>query len=120
MSERGFALVETIATVALVGLTVMAASSMTAVHPVATDRLEAQREMLRALDAVLEGVRSGTIPAVSGSVEPPIPVRRGLSLQLDVDESDVPDLLRCSATARCTVRGRPTTRSLHTAMWRPR
>jgi prepilin-type N-terminal cleavage/methylation domain-containing protein len=120
MSERGFTLIEAIATVALIGLTVLAASSMTAVHPVATDRLEAQREMLRVLDAVLEGVRSGEIPAVSGPVESPIPVRQRLSIELEARESDVPGLLQVAATARCAVRGRKMTRSLCTAMWRPR
>ncbi len=118
MSERGFTYVETLATVALVGLTVLAASSMTAAHPVASARLAAHEDMLVSLDAVIEGIRSGSIEAITGPVALPIDTTTRLSLSIQVEETDRAGLIWVRAQARCSVRGRPLERTLSTAIWR--
>jgi hypothetical protein len=111
--------VETIAAVAMVGLAVVAASALTATHPTATDRLEAQRDMVRALDAVLEGVRGGAIPAADGWIANPIRTSARLQIRLSVERGRPDGLIRVVATARTTVRGRLLSRRLATSIWRP-
>ena len=119
MNQRGVTYIETVATVALVGIAVLAATALTAAHPSASERLEAQRDMMRALDALVEDVRAGKLRAQDGPVVNPLPMRRSLRLHLSVDDAGIDGLIRLRATARCTVRQQQLTRELVTAIWRP-
>jgi hypothetical protein len=110
--------VETIAAVAMVGIAVVGATAFTATHPALSERLEAQRDMLRALDAVLEGVRGGAVVATDGWIDSPIQTSIPLRIRLDVEQATPEGLLRIAASARCTVRGRVLTRQLSTSIWR--
>ena len=117
MKNEGISYIEVVAALALVGVTVLAASSMTAAHPVGSARLAAHEDMLTSLDAVLERVRSGVAPAVSGRIQSPIVTRTRVSLSLEVRQSELPGLVWVRATARSTVRGRQLERSMETAIW---
>lgn len=117
MNQRGLAYIEAIAAVAMVGLAVLAATSMTAVHPVASARLVAQEDMLHALDAVLEDVRSGMVPLRSGVVRCPISTSTPVRLVLEVESSEITGLVRVRAVARATIRGDAMERSMSTALW---
>lgn len=119
MKSNGFTYLEVIAALALIGLTVVAASSMTAAHPTASARLDAQEEMVKTLDAVLEAVRGGVIQPKSGPVDPPISIHLPVSVWLEVSESELPGFYWIRATASAPVRGRVVERSLSTAIWSP-
>ena len=110
---------EVIAALALVGLTVLAASSMTAAHPVVSARLAAQEDMVNSLDAVLEGVRAGVIPAISGPIDSPIVTKTHVALSLEVEESELSGLIWVRATARSSVRNQNLERLMETAIWSP-
>jgi type II secretory pathway pseudopilin PulG len=116
VNQRGFTYIETIAAVTLLGLSIMIASSLTAAYPVASAHLVAQEEMLASLDAVLEGVRAGAIPAESGSVSSPVPTSSRISVRLEVVEHDSGGLKKIRAVASTVVRGRVLSRELWTTL----
>jgi hypothetical protein len=119
MNQRGITYIESIAGLAMLGLLILAASSMTAIHPVASARLAAQHEMLAALDTTLERVRAGTVPLAAGEITWDGPGHAGIRLFLEVQETDRPGLTSVRVVARTSVRGRALERSLSTAVWRP-
>ena len=119
MNQRGVTYIEAIAAVAMIAFAVLAATSLSAVHPVASSRLDAQDDMLRALDSLLEGVRAGTVPLQSGSVASPIPAKTQVRLSIEIAASDLPGLIRVRAIARARVRAEVLERSMSTAVWRP-
>lgn len=116
--ERGLALAECMAAVALVGIAILAAASLLAAHPRTVQRLEAQHTMLHQLEATIESVRAGALPLQSAPVtvaDPRIKVR--LTVRA-VPQSD--GLFEVTATARTTVRGQVLSQSLHTMIRRVR
>jgi hypothetical protein len=110
---------ETTATIALVGLAVMVAASLLAAYPQTIERLEAHEDVLLALEATVEGLRSGALDLGSGPVDPEIRGRRPVEVELEVVTSPQPGLWLVTATGRATVRGREVVRTLHTQIWRP-
>lgn len=119
MNQRGITYIETIAALAMVGLAVLAASSMTAVHPVASARLEAQHEMLSALDITLERVRAGAVPLVAGKVDWTADRASPVHLSLEIRETAPTGLTWIRLVARTEVRGQALERAMTTAVWRP-
>ncbi len=127
-SQRGLALIECLAALALVGLAVLIASSVLAAHPRAVDRLQAHQEMLSAVEATIEAVRAGHCELRSGPVSglpvegraavAPRTSRAGVRVRLEVAAIKPAGLFVVSATARCTVRGQELTRELETMVWR--
>jgi len=119
MNQRGITYIETIAAVAMVGLAILAASSMTAIHPVASARLAAQHEMLSALDITLERVRAGEVPLLAGEVDWTTDRTSSIRLSLHIRETDRPGLTWIRLVARTEVRGQALERDMTTAVWRP-
>ena len=117
--ERGMTWMETAAAIALVGLAVMVGASLLAAHPRASDRLAAQHELVRVLDATLESVRGGVVPLASGELAPPVPTEHRIRLALEVRPVGPSGLWEVTAVARCEVRREPVERRLSTLMWRP-
>jgi Tfp pilus assembly protein PilV len=118
MRERGLALAECMAAVALTGMALMAAAGLLAAQPRAAQRLEARGKMLQHLEATIESVRAGALPLQSAPVAVADP-----ELEVSVTVRAVPPatgLFEVTATARTTVRGEVLSQSLHTMIWRPR
>jgi len=119
MNQRGITYIESIAGLAMVGILALAASSMTAIHPVASERLAAQHEMLAALDTTLERVRAGAIPLVSGEVQWRSTGTSPIRLVVEIRQADLDGLTWVRLVARTRVRGQSLERALTTAVWRP-
>ncbi len=117
--QRGMTLIEAIATIALIGLAVLIATSLTAVYPGNAERVAARHELLRVADATLEGVRCGHTPLQDGAVPVPIPVAREIALQLGVEALEPAGLYNLSVSAGTEVRGETLTITLQTMLWRP-
>jgi type II secretory pathway pseudopilin PulG len=116
--QGGITLMETTAAVAMIGLATLAASSLLAVHPRAAERVAAQKELLRVVEATVESVRAGALPLASGSIEAPIPTSRPVGASLVVRALAPAGLYELTATASTLVRGHPVERSLSTMLWR--
>ncbi len=116
--QRGIALIEALAAVALVSLAVLIACNLLAAHPRAVDRLQAQQQMLSAVEATLETVRSGG-ELRSGPAAITVPGRAAVRVSLEVTAIEPRGLFLVTARARCTVRGQELTRKLETMVWRP-
>ena len=117
--QSGITLIETTATIALIGMAVMVASSLLSAHPRAAERLEAQEELLLVLEATIESLRSGALELDSSRISPPIPVDRPVVVEIEVTEHSTPGLYEITVTARSEVRDRAVTRSQHSMIWRP-
>jgi type II secretory pathway pseudopilin PulG len=112
--ERGFALAECIAAIALAGTAILIAAGLLAAHPRTSQRLQAQQMMLRQLEAAAESVRAGAVPLQSGSIT-------GDQCQIAIEVSRRPQtagLFEVTITAATAVRGEPVSQSLHTMIWR--
>jgi hypothetical protein len=115
--ERGLALAECIAAVALAGTAILIAAGLLAAHPRASQRLQAQQMMLRQLEATVESVRAEALPLQSGSV---IGDQCQISIEVVPWSHDAGQggLFEVTVTATTTVRGELVSQSLHTMIWR--
>ena len=64
--HNGFSLVEAIAALTIFGMAIVVAAGFLDVHMSAARRLEARSDLVRAAETVLESLRGGTLPLVSG------------------------------------------------------
>ncbi len=67
--RNGFSLIEAIAALTIFGMAVVVAAGFLDAHMSAARRLEARSDLVRAAETVLESVRGGTLPMVSGDVD---------------------------------------------------
>ncbi len=120
--RRGFTLLEALATVALLGVALSLAASLSSRGPRASERLLSHRTALRAAEGALEAVRAGVIAPVSGPVTVLGGVRGGpaVRVRLVVRPVDTRGLLEVRATATAAAPGRPVTQTLSTLVWRKR
>lgn len=128
-TEAGFGLLD-----ALVGLTLLAVALLMSLSllwrlPATLQRLEAQREVTRTTEAVLEGIRSGLVPLVPGEVkwEVVMPERVSskpssfdtLLMWMEVKPGRPHGLFTVTLKTRHTVREQVFERTLETMAWRP-
>ena len=119
MSQRGSTLIEAIAALTLVGITVLMASSSLGSVPHLAARLDARHDLVRALDATLEGVRGGLLPLEDRILHrAPIPTRRPVTVRIEVEPDDVPGLWRLTVTASCQVFDAAVQSRVTTKIWR--
>ncbi len=126
--SSGFTLIE-----ALIGLTLLAAillatASLLAAVPREVHRVDARREATRALEATLESLRTGQLPATDGIVDADIygwtrtgrSAAAGLRLWLHIEPISPPGLYRVTVRARYSTHRQPHEQSIETLAWRPR
>ena len=65
----GFSLIEALAALTIFGMAIIVAAGFLDAHMSAARRLEARSDLVRAAETVLESVRGGTLPLVSGEVD---------------------------------------------------
>jgi prepilin-type N-terminal cleavage/methylation domain-containing protein len=122
-TERGMTLMECAAALALIGIAILAAGAFLSVQPQVTDRLQAQREAVRALEYTLESVRAGALPLVSGAQAVSLPASpdavRNLTVTLRVSPGERPGLFVVAAEAIYSAGGKRYRRQLATMVWRP-
>ena len=119
---RGITALEVIGALAILGVTLILATSLDSRGPRASERLAAQRVALRAAEAALEAVRAGALPPVSGPVVVPgsLGQTRGLRVRLEVGPAGRPGLVQVRARATARAPGAPVTQTLATLVWRGR
>ena len=67
--ESGFSLIEAIVALTIFGMAIIVAAGFLDVQMSAARRLEARSDLIRAAETVLESVRGGTLPMVTGEVD---------------------------------------------------
>lgn len=67
--ERGFSLVEAIVALTIFGMAIIVAAGFLDVQMSTARRLEARSDLVRAAETVLESLRGGTLPLVTGEVD---------------------------------------------------
>jgi prepilin-type N-terminal cleavage/methylation domain-containing protein len=67
--DGGFSLIEALAALTIFGMAIIVAAGFLDAHMSAARRLEARSDLVRAAETVLESVRGGTLPLVSGDVD---------------------------------------------------
>ena len=108
---------------AVFGFAVVVASSFLDVQMSAARRLEARADLVRAAEILLESVRGGVMPLISGDVDltdefqPMSTIRVRTTLQ--VTQRPLPDLYEVRVEARAMVRSEDMVVSITTLVWRP-
>ena len=121
--HRGFSLVEAVAALAIFGFAVVVASSFLDVQMSAARRLEARADLVRAAETLLESVRGGVRPLISGDVDltdefqPMSSIRVRTTLQ--VIQRPLRDLYEVKVEAWAMVRSEEMVVSITTQVWRP-
>ena len=121
--RRGFSLVEAVAALAIFGFAVVVASSFLDVQMSAARRLEARADLVRAAETLLESVRGGVRPLISGDVDltdefqPMSSIRVRTTLQ--VIQRPLRDLYEVKVEAWAMVRSEEMVVSITTQVWRP-
>ncbi len=123
----GFSLIETLIGLTLLAAILLATASMVAVVPREIHRVAARREATRALEATLESMRAGQLPAASGVVEPNLyrwtqpqpPTAKGLRLWINTEPIAPPGLFRVTVRARYSVHHQVVEQAVETLTWRP-
>ena len=67
--RNGFSLIEALAALTIFGMAIVVAAGFLDAQMSAARRLEARSDLVRAAETVLESVRGGTLPMVSGEVD---------------------------------------------------
>lgn len=126
-SAQGFSLLESLIALLLVAVALFLALYLTTTQPRAMERVRASESALRAVEAVLETIRGGTVPMIEGRTRwegntdrPPDSVTAGVQVTLDV--TPVPgarDLYAVTVEARYVVARRIQVRRLRSMVWRP-
>lgn len=122
--QGGFSFLETLLALSILLLALLYGIGLLAAQPRVNARLEAQRQAMRAIEATLEGIRSGVVPLFD-SDHSNYATRAGgdlpddLVVSVRVTPSGVPNLFRVTLTARYKVLGFPHEKRLETLLWRP-
>lgn len=119
--QRGASLLEGLIALAILGFAILIAAAFLNTQTIAAERLQAQSELVRQIEAVIEGLRAGTIPLRSS--EAPTMLQSNeveeLAVSLQVIPQDPPGLFEITVRAGCRSRHGPLTRSITTLVWRP-
>ncbi len=122
-SDRGFALVEALAALAIFAMAVLIAAAFLQGHASAARRLEVRGELVRAAETTLEEIRSGVRPMVPATIDrtPEVGSRRNTAIRttIRVDSAGVPDLVLVSVSSHSAAAGEPMTVAIQTMVWRP-
>lgn len=123
----GFGLVEALIALTLLAGILLATAGLFAAVPRELRRLEARREATRAIEATLESLRAGLLPAANGAVSPSVyvwtlperPRAEGLQLWLRSDPGSAPGLFEVEVHARYEVLHRVQDRRVATQVYWP-
>ena len=121
--QRGFSLIEALAALTIFGMAVVVAAGFLDAHMSAARRLEARSDLVRAAETVLESVRGGTLPMVSGDVDltdefqplSSIRVRTKVVVTTKIPQG----LFSVRVDARAMVRSEDMVITITTQVWRP-
>ena len=121
--NRGFSLVEAIAALTIFGMAVIVAAGFLDVQMSAARRLEARSDLVRAAETVLESLRGGTLPLVTGDVDLtdeflPLSTIR-VRTRVGVMSRNPKGLYTVRVEARAMVRTEEMVVSITTRVWRP-
>jgi prepilin-type N-terminal cleavage/methylation domain-containing protein len=117
-APHGFTLIETLAALFLLTLTLLLGLGLVLQHPRIVRRLDAQREALHTMEATLEALRAGALPLASQDLPPVGRHRMALSVRI-APAGDPPGLYRVEVRARYLVEGQPRERTVESLLWRP-
>ena len=121
--ERGFSLIEAIIALTIFGMAVIVAAGFLDVQMSAARRLEARSDLIRAAETVLESIRGGTLPMVSGDVdltEEFLPLTRiQVRTRVGVSSGNVEGLYTVRVEAWAMVRSEDLKVTLISQVWRP-
>jgi prepilin-type N-terminal cleavage/methylation domain-containing protein len=121
--HNGFSLVEAIAALTIFGMAIVVAAGFLDVHMSAARRLEARSDLVRAAETVLESLRGGTLPLVSGDVDltdeflPLSSIR--VRTRVEVTAKQPTGLFAVRVQASAMVRSQDMVVTISTQVWRP-
>lgn len=121
--QAGFSLLEAVAALVVFGFALLIAASALTAQGALTRRLQVRGELLRVNEIVLESLRGGALPLVSGRVQLDADLDPPSDLQLytfvHVDAQATPGLFEVSVRSWTELRGVREEVSLATMVWRP-
>jgi prepilin-type N-terminal cleavage/methylation domain-containing protein len=122
-TNRGFSLVEAIAALTIFGMAIIVAAGFLDVQMSAARRLEARSDLVRAAETVLESVRGGTLPLVTGEVDLsdeflPLSTIR-VRTRVSVTSRNPKGLYTVRVEARAMVRTEDMVVTITSQVWRP-
>lgn len=128
-AESGFTLLEVLVALVVLGVALLLGLGLLAQQHRVLTRLEAERQADRAVERVLEELRSGAVPLKEGmSVVPTTPAAlaasaagaKDLELVVRVSRREPPaNLFDATVEARYRVLGRTRVRQVETLFWKP-
>jgi prepilin-type N-terminal cleavage/methylation domain-containing protein len=121
--SKGFSLIEAIAALTIFGMAIVVAAGFLDVQMSAARRLEARSDLVRAVETVLESVRGGTLPLVTGEVDLtdeflPLSTIR-VRTRVGVTSRSPQGLYTVRVEARAMVRTEDMVVTITTQVWRP-
>jgi prepilin-type N-terminal cleavage/methylation domain-containing protein len=121
--QYGFSLIEAIAALTIFGMAVIVAAGFLDVQMSAARPLEARSDLVRATETVLESLRGGTLPLVSGEVDLtdeflPLSTIR-VRTKVAVTSKNPQGLYSVRVEARAMVRSEDMVVAITTQVWRP-
>jgi type II secretory pathway pseudopilin PulG len=121
--STGFSLIEAIAALTIFGMAIIVAAGFLDVQISAARRLEARSDLIRAAETVLESVRGGTLPMVTGEVdltEEFLPLTRiSVRTRVSVTSSAPEGLYTVRVEASAMVRSEDMVVTITSQVWRP-
>jgi prepilin-type N-terminal cleavage/methylation domain-containing protein len=122
-ADLGFSLIEAIVALTIFGMAIVVAAGFLDVHMSAARRLEARSDLVRAAETVLESVRGGTLPLVSGGVDlseefQPLSAIR-VRTRVEVTTRQPDGLFEVQVRAWAMVRTEDMVVSITSQVWRP-
>jgi prepilin-type N-terminal cleavage/methylation domain-containing protein len=121
--HNGFSLVEAIVALTIFGMAIIVAAGFLDVQMSAARRLEARSDLVRAAETVLESLRGGTLPLVSGDVDLteeflPLSTIR-VRTRVGVTSKNPQGLYTVRVEARAMVRSEDMVVTITSQVWRP-
>jgi prepilin-type N-terminal cleavage/methylation domain-containing protein len=121
--DGGFSLIEALAALTIFGMAIVVAAGFLDAHMSAARRLEARSDLVRAAETVLESVRGGTLPMVSGDVDltdefQPLSSIR-VRTKVAVTSKNPQGLFSVQVEAKAMVRTEDMVVTITTQVWRP-
>jgi type II secretory pathway pseudopilin PulG len=122
-APEGFSLLEAIAALTIFGMAIIVAAGFLDVQMSAARRLEARSDLVRAAETVLESLRGGTLPLVTGEVDLtdeflPLSTLR-VRTWVGVTSSSPRGLYAVRVETRAMVRSEEMVVTITTQVWRP-